>query len=177
MNKKAKIISIICLVFVGISLLSLTAFGLYRSGALFAIGSLFAKSNNVEQPFSSDGVFVYENDNDDIDIQKINFSIKTYHSGDVYDASFKDSKKNKYGINIIDLIIENQMEVDYSLTFVKKEKKIRPQQCHSYTYLFEIQSSYKKYKFNLESYGEMSVLFSFIEPVYTEPVYLSNLNT
>ena len=176
--KKAAVI-IVASVFGTVLLVAITL-AIFNPGNIFGtgslIGSLFQKSYNDDQPFSKNGLFVYENDGSDrIDIQKMSLSIQEYRDSQEYDVAFTTSKKNKYGINI-ETIIDDNLIQNYSVTYLKREKALRAPHHYTYLYYFEFKTLEAKYVFDLESQGENYLSFSFDEPINTFCVLANQLN-
>ena len=176
-NKSAKILGITLCSIVGLALTALLVYEVgFKAGLFFIIPSLFSKSYNDDQPFSKNGLFVYENQEDNLDIQKLSISIKEQQDNESYAATFKNSLKTNYGINL-EIVRSDVVVTDYSLKFTEKKKTLRAPKHYTYMYYFSLQISEKKYVFDIESQGEECIIFSFKEPTLTKQVNLYNTIT
>lgn len=133
----------------------------------YIIGSIFSQNYNDDEPFSKNGLFIYENNGEDeVDVSRIEFSIKEYQEEQQYKVVFMSSKNIKYGIDFA-LTIGNISISDYSVSFLRKEKELREPHYYYYLYFFELRTISGNYIFDLEPRGENFLAFSFDEPINT----------
>lgn len=138
-----------------------------------AIASLFAKNYNDDRPFSKNGLFIYENDEqDEVDIDKIAFLIREYQEGQQYKVVFKSSKNVKYGMDL-EITTGDYVADDYSLKFTKKQQSLYMAHHYTYLYFFALNIGDKEYSFRLEPMGEEHLYFAFFKPIGSY-VLLSN---
>ena len=165
MKRPVKIIIISLISIISVFGICLIAFGPY--GLFTFIGAIFAKNYNDDEPFSKNGLFIYENDGEDnIDINRIEFTIKEYQKDQQYEVVFKSSKNGKYGIDLA-LTIDNVSISDYSVSYLRKEKNVYQTNHYYYLYYFELKTETANYIFDLTPRGEDFLTFSFDEPIKT----------
>lgn len=165
MKKSFKIVLVSIITIIGVSVICLIIFNPFSSA--YIIGSIFSKNYNDEEPFSKNGLFVYENNGEDkVDVNRIEFTIEEYQKEQEYEVVFKSSKNVKYGIDFA-LMINDASISDYSVHFLKKEKELREPHHYYYLYFFELKTIGGNYVFDLEPKGENFLAFSFDEPINT----------
>ena len=165
--KNGIITALVCLgALSGVAFICLLIFCPSIIGAgILSISSLFAKKYNDEQLFSTNGLFIYENNGeDDVEIEKLEIFINEYQGTKNYDIVFKNSKNNEYGINF-EITTNDNIVNDYTKRFLNKQKSLRSPNHYTYLYFFEFHKNDEEIKFSLEARGEKYLALSYVKPI------------